>query len=312
MKLLHQRTNDPGLHSGTIAVIGNFDGIHRGHQALLTAVRSVANTTKLPMVVIVFEPQTREYFLKEHSPPRLTSLRKKLHIFEKFGVDYVCCLRFNHKIASMSAVDFAQQVIFSQLQVKHLFVGKDFRFGCDRLGDADLLQTLAQAYDSQVQVYPDVTLNQDRISSTLVRQVLQAGHLQDAERLLGRQFSLCGRVIYGDAQARIWGVPTANIKLAQRPLPLHGVFCVRVQLPNEQQFSGVANIGCRPTVDGRKNVLEVHLFDFSDVLYGQRLEVFFLHKLRDEQKFSTKAHLIAQIGVDVAAAKDYFKERTTV
>lgn len=306
MKLLHYGAAALSGLDGTAAVIGNFDGVHRGHQALLTAVTTLAKQIHLPLLVIVFEPQTREFFLKEQSPPRLTPLRKKLEIFAQFGVDYVCCLRFNQHIATMSAIEFAQSVIFSQLKVKHLFIGADFRFGCDRLGDGSLLQTLGHAHQAKVTIYPDVILDQHRVSSTLIRQALQAGHLHEAEALLGRVFSLCGRVIYGDAQARLWGIPTANVKLSRRPLPLHGVFCVRVLVNNQNTYQGVANIGCRPTLDGQKNLLEIHLFEFSGSLYGQRIEVFFLHKLRDEQRFSSKETLIAQIHADVAAAKAYF------
>lgn len=306
MRLLRHDVADPSLQRGTAAVIGNFDGVHRGHQALFTAVRTLAEQTGLPMLVIVFEPQTREFFLKEQSPARITPLRKKMQIFKQMGVDYVYCLRFNQRMAQMSAAEFAQFVIFSQLNVKHLFVGGDFHFGCDRLGDSALLQKIAQSYQAQVQVYPDVILDNCKVSSTLVRQALQAGDLNEAERLLGRPFSMCGRVIYGDAQARQWGIPTANIKLAHRPLPVHGVFFVRVVLKNNKVYQGIANIGCRPTLDGLKNLLEIHLFDFSDSLYGQYLEVFFLEKLRDEQRFSSKDALIAQIHTDVAAAKAYF------
>ncbi|MCX7090095.1 MAG: bifunctional riboflavin kinase/FAD synthetase [Legionellales bacterium] len=306
MKFIRHSVVDPSLQKGTAAVIGNFDGVHRGHQALFKAVKDLAEQTGLCMLVIVFEPQTREFFLKENAPPRITPLRKKLQIFKQLGVDYVCCLRFGQRIAQMSAVEFAQLVIFSQLNVKHLFVGGDFRFGCDRLGDSVLLQSMALSYQAQVHVYPDVLLDDCKVSSTLVRQALQADDLNEAERLLGRPFSMCGRVIYGDAQARQWGIPTANIRLLHKPLPLHGVFSVRVVLQNEKTYQGVANMGCRPTLDGLKNLLEIHLFDFSGSLYGQHLEVFFLHKLRDEQKFSSKETLIAQIHADVAAAKAYF------
>lgn len=306
MKLLHLKADVPVLQAGTAAVIGNFDGVHRGHQALLTALRNMASQAKLPMLVIVFEPQTREYFLKEQSPPRLTSLRKKLQIFQQFDVNYVCCLRFNHHVASMSAVEFAEKIIFSRLKVKHLYVGKDFRFGHDRLGDAHLLQKIGQTHQAQVTVAADVILDHNRVSSTLIRQALQAGHLQEAERWLGRTFSICGRVIYGDAQARIWGIPTANIKLSKRPLPVYGVFFVKVKLPDNSVWFGVANVGCRPTLDGQKNLLEIHIFNFSGSLYGERLEVFFLHKLRNEQKFASKDELIAQIHADVAAARAYF------
>jgi riboflavin kinase / FMN adenylyltransferase len=308
MKLL-RGTADPALQCNTAAVIGNFDGVHYGHQALITAVRSLATKAHLPLLVIVFEPQTREFFLKDQSPPRLTSLRKKLQIFQQFGVDFVCCLRFNKNFARMSAIEFAQYVIFSQLKVKQLFVGNDFRFGCDRLGDGALLQTIAKSHQAHVTIYPDVVLDEHRVSSTMVRHCLKAGDLQAAERLMGRPFSLCGRVMHGDAQARIWGIPTANIKVNRGPLPLQGVFFVRVTQKHGETLQGIANIGCRPTLDGQKNLLEVHLLNFTGSLYGQRLEVFFLEKLRDERRFSSKEMLIEQIHADVAAAKTYFNTR---
>ena len=306
MKLLHLNANAPFLQQGAVAVIGNFDGVHRGHQALLAALRDLAGKTHLPILVIVFEPQTREFFLKESSPPRLTNLRNKLLIFRQHQVDYVCCLRFNQKIAQMKAAEFAHHIIFSKLHVKYLLVGQDFRFGCDRAGDPLLLQEIGQNYNAQIINYPDVLLDNNRISSTLVRQTLQAGNLLEAERLLGRPFSLCGRVIHGDAQARQWGIPTANIQLTQSSLPMQGVFCVKVTLPNNTTYSGVANMGCRPTLDGKRNLLEIHLFNFAASLYGQRLEVCFIKKLRDERKFTSREQLIEQIHADVAAAKLYF------
>lgn len=305
MILLRHDVTDPLLQRGTAAVIGNFDGVHRGHQALFTAVSTLAKQVGLSVLVIVFEPQTREFFLKAQAPPRITSLRKKLEIFQQLGADFVYCVHFNQRMAQMTALEFAQSVIFSQLHVKHLFIGKDFRFGHARLGDPLFLQKVAETYQARVDVYPDVLLDDCKISSTAVRHALRVGDLHEAERLLGRPFSLSGRVMYGDAQARQWGIPTANIKLSCKPLPVHGVFCVRI-FHNGKIYQGVANMGCRPTLDGMKNLLEIHLFDFQGSLYGQRLEVIFLQKLRDEQRFSSKEALIAQIRADVAAAQRYF------
>ncbi len=307
MKLLHNRAYDTVLTQGTVAAIGNFDGVHRGHQALLSAVRARASELNIPMLVIVFEPQTREYFLKQKSPARLTPLRKKLHIFSQFGVDYVCCLRFNRQMAKMSAEEFAQSVIFSRLQVKYLFVGSDFRFGCDRVGDVSLLQQIGHPFQAQVISYPDFLVDQHRVSSTLVRQALQAARLDVAAQLLGRPFTMCGRVIYGDGRARAWGIPTANIKLKQGTLPLNGVFFVHVIHGNGIVSQGIANVGRRPTFEGTKAVLEVHILEFSGSLYGQRIDVLFLQKLRDEIAFSSKDKLVSQIYADLEAAKNYFK-----
>lgn len=307
MKLLHHKAYDTVLPQGTVAAIGNFDGIHRGHQALLSAVRARATELNIPMLVIVFEPQTREYFLKEQSPPRITSLRKKLQIFSQFGVDYVCCLRFNRQMAKMSAEEFAHSVIFSRLQVKYLFVGSDFRFGCDRVGDVSLLQQIGHSFQAQVVSYPDFLVDQHRVSSTRVRQALQADHLDEAAHLLGRPFTMCGRVIYGDGRARAWGIPTANIKVTQGALPLNGVFFVHVIHRDGTISQGIANIGRRPTFEGTKAVLEVHLLGFSGSLYGQRIDVLFLQKLRDEIAFSSQDKLVNQIYADLEAAKNYFR-----
>ncbi|HVT62794.1 MAG TPA: bifunctional riboflavin kinase/FAD synthetase [Legionellaceae bacterium] len=312
MKLFYhhpQSAGDIALYPKTIAAIGNFDGVHRGHQALLTTVKTLSIQKNLPLLIVVFEPQTREYFLKDQAPPRLTTLRKKLQLFKQFDVDFVCCLRFDHNLAKMSATDFAQKVIFLQLQVKHLLVGHDFRFGCDKEGDVALLQQIGHCFHAQVDAYPDVVFHGQRVSSTLIRQALKAGHLEDAKRWLGRPYALCGRVIYGDGRAGAWGIPTANIKLHQNILPLQGVFFVQVRLLQGQIYWGVANIGHRPTVDGTRALLEVHILEFAQSLYGQRIEVTFLHKWRDEIRFAAVDQLIRQIHQDIAAAKAYFLEQ---
>ena len=308
MKLLRNIDYSSEVYPSMVAAIGNFDGVHLGHQALLSSVRVKAKQLGLPMLVIVFEPQTREFFSKEEAPPRLTSLREKLQILRQFNVDYVCCLRFDKRLAAMSANEFAQSLLFSKLHIKHLYVGHDFRFGCGRVGDVELLQSIGGHYNALVERFPDVLKATQRISSTLIRQALQRNCFEEAATFLGRPYSVCGRVIYGDGLARTWGMPTANLAMSKRRLALRGVFCVQVLCQDGLKYHGVANLGIRPTLGGKKMLLETHIFDFSGSLYGQRIEVFFLHKLRDEVTFSSKDDLITQIRADIEAAKAYFLE----
>ncbi|KTC84127.1 bifunctional riboflavin kinase/FAD synthetase [Legionella brunensis] len=305
MKLLRGLDNISCFSQGTVATIGNFDGVHRGHQALLTKLLTHANRLQLPSVVLLFEPQPGEFFHKQQSPARLSSLREKLEVFKHYNIDYVCCLKFNKELALMAAEDFARHYFFSLLQIKYLLVGEDFRFGQQRKGDVHLIREMGKEQDCCVETFPDVALESERISSTKIREALAKGDLNRASILLGRTFTLCGRVIRGDGRGRQWGIPTANLSMHRLSLPLKGVFCVQIER-NGLWFTGVANLGSRPTVDGTKNVLEIHLFDFDENLYGEMLQVFFLHKLRDEIKFSSIDALIKQIHDDVNAAKAYF------
>lgn len=305
MKLLRGLQQIEELNAGSVATIGNFDGVHRGHQALLASLREHASRMQLPMVVLLFEPQPGEYFNKQNAPARLYRLREKLNALRQIGVDYVYCLKFDAQLANMLPEAFAEQFIFSRLNIKHLLLGGDFRFGRERRGDLILLKKIAQKWGAVVDTCPNFCVNDARVSSTQIRHALQLGELERAEALLGRPFSICGRVMHGQGIGRKWGVPTANLSIHTGTLPLSGVFCVKVKRQGKPFLAGVANMGNRPTIDGSKNVLEVHLFDFNESLYGERLEVFFLHKLREEIKFSSVDALIAQIHADVAAARDH-------
>lgn len=306
MKLLRLSLQGTVPHAGSVATIGNFDGVHRGHQALLALLRKKANQLNLPLFVILFEPQPGEYFKRAKAPARLYRLREKLQALRQCGVDGVLCLRFNAQLSQMSADLFARDIIFSQLNVQYLLLGDDFRFGRARAGDVHYLRELAAARGVTVETYPEFCMNHARVSSTRIRHALYLGDLNLAESLLGRKYSLCGRVQHGQGIGRKWGVPTANLKLTPGALPCSGVFCVQVTRVGKPLLTGVANMGNRPTVDGHKNVLEVHLFDFNESLYGEMIEVSLLHKLRDETKFLSVDALIAQIHADVAAARVFF------
>ena len=309
MKLLYGSHPIVEFGAGTVATIGNFDGVHRGHQELLSLLRREAMRKNLPLLVVLFEPQPGEYFLMDRAPVRLSSLREKIDALRNLGVDYVYCLRFNHAIAAMPCQAFATQYIFSLFQMKYILIGSDFRFGHQRLGDVSLLKTMGSERGCVVEHLSDVAIDGQRVSSTLVRQMLQVGNLPSATSLLGRTYSLCGRVVRGDGRGRQWGFPTANVSLAGRTLPLTGVYFVHILRSGKPKLQGIANLGCRPTVDGQKSVLEVHLFDFQESLYGERIQVFFIHKWRDEKRFDSVDALIATIANDIVAAKAYFAEK---
>ncbi|MFI5141971.1 MAG: bifunctional riboflavin kinase/FAD synthetase [Bacteroidia bacterium] len=308
MKLMRGVQPHTDFSNGVVATIGTFDGVHLGHQNLIRALADKAARLNVPMVLILFEPQPREFFQNDKAPARLSSLREKLDMLKKCQVDYVYCIKFNEALAQTSASDFAKVHLFSRLQVRYLLVGEDFRFGKNREGDVQLLKTLGAENNCEVQLASDFCIINEKISSTKIRQALQQGDLSRAAEYLGRVYSLCGRVVQGQGRGRQWGIPTANLSLHRVSLPLQGVFVVQVKRA-DRIISGVANVGKRPTVDGTKNILEVHLFDFNETIYGEMLQVFFLHKVRDEVKFTSVEALISQIRNDIEAAKQFFATR---
>jgi len=310
MKLLRGESAQLLKDRGIVATIGNFDGVHLGHQELLRTLKERAEQFNLPMAVILFEPQPREYFNKTSSCARLSSLREKLDNLKNCAVDVVYCLRFNRKMAEMSASTFAHDFLFTKLNVKLLLVGEDFRFGKNREGDTLLLRAVAQEYNAQVEIFENFNIHGERISSTSIRNALSVGDLTQAALGMGRPYHICGRVIHGNKRGREWGIPTANLALNRSEVALRGVFVVQVVLSSGAKLFGVANIGRRPTIDGNKLILEVHLFDFADNIYGEFIQVIFLHKIRDEVKFSSLETLIAQIHQDIQVAKEFVTNLT--
>ena len=296
-------------HRGCVATIGNFDGVHRGHQAILDQCREQASTLQLPVTVVVFEPQPREFFAGDQAPPRLTRLREKVRLLGEAGVEYILCLPFNDALRSLTAVEFIDRVLVEGLGVRHLVVGDDFRFGCDRSGDFNLLAEEGERRGPKgfsVEHTRTFALDDERVSSTRVRTLLASGNFSQAARMLGRPYRLSGRVVADQKLGRTIGVPTANLPLLPLPLALRGVYAVVAQLPDGSRWPGVANIGWRPTVGSNRPVLEVHLFDFEGDLYGQRLAVFPCAKLRGEVKFDDFAELKRQIGADQVRTRGYF------
>ncbi|TRZ98185.1 MAG: bifunctional riboflavin kinase/FAD synthetase [Rhodocyclaceae bacterium] len=291
----------------TVLTIGNFDGVHLGHRALLADLKARARDLALPATVLTFEPHPRELFAPDQAPARLASLRDKVELLAECGVDRVHVCRFDRKLAALTAGQFVERILVRGLSVRHLIVGDDFRFGKGRSGDFTLLQQMGQQHRFGVEAMQTVDFGGLRVSSSAVRDALAAGNIEHAEELLGRAFVIAGRVMDGRKIGRTIGFPTANIQVKRQRLPLSGVFAVTVSGIAAQPLPGAANIGVRPTVDaGMKPVLEVHVLDFDRDIYGTHVDVNFLHKLRDEAKFDSLDALKAQIARDVVAVRAFF------
>jgi len=291
--------------------IGNFDGLHLGHQAMLARLQDVARARGLPSCVLSFEPHPREFFAPEQAPARLSSLREKAECLQRLGIDRLHVFRFDRPFSALTAEAFIEQVLGRTLQARYVLVGDDFRYGAKRAGDFTLLRQAGQALGFDTEFLPTVEVAGERASSTAVRQALAAGELEHAARLLGRPYSISGRVVHGDKLGRDIGFPTANIQLKHNRPPLMGIFAVELCGLNGEPLPGVASLGKRPTVKGADAVpvLEVHLFDFDANIYRRRVRVDFLHKLRDEEKYPDLDSLVAQIRRDVDNAKHYLKHR---
>jgi riboflavin kinase/FMN adenylyltransferase len=290
-----------------VASIGNFDGVHLGHQTLVRRLAEEGRRLGLPVAIVLFEPQPREFFDPDQSPPRLMRLSEKLSRLADLPVDWVLLLRFDAQLANLAPEDFVRRILAERLHVRHIIVGDDFRFGRGRGGDYDLLCRLGRLHGFTVSDTESVMVDGNRVSSTLVREALWRGDMAGAARLLGRPYALRGRVVHGDQLGRRLGFPTANIELRRENIPVQGVFAVTMSGISAETWPGVANIGIRPTVSGnRKAMLETHLFDFSGDLYGHRVEVHLRHKLRDEMRFANLEDLKEQIARDAAAARSYF------
>lgn len=301
--------------SSTVLTIGNFDGVHCGHRALLDQLVSRAKALGLPPAVLTFEPHPREFFDPKNAPTRLATLREKLELLADAGVEIVLVARFNGAFAGLSADAFVEQVIVKALRAKYVMIGDDFRFGAKRAGGFHHLQQKGEEYGFRVEAMHSVLLDGERVSSSGVRAALVAGDMSEAAKLLGRPYAIDGRVVHGDKRGRQLGFPTANIRVKHNPLPLMGVFAVEVRcqantvgncnVPGDF-LHGVANLGIRPTVEGTRPLLEIHLFDFVGDLYGAHLNVRFVKKIRDEMKFSGLDALRAQIARDSAMARAHF------
>jgi len=306
MELIRGIINILQRHHGCVATIGNFDGVHLGHQALIQRVISKAKQAQLPSLVIIFEPQPNEYFLKGKEPARLMRLREKLTAIRELGVDRVLCLHFNAELASLPAEEFITELLLKKLGVQYVVIGDDFKFGHKRQGDVNLLKQFAKTHGFEAECMETLLIENERVSSTRIRQALAAAELTLAKILLGRAFGMSGNVAHGDKRGRVLGFPTANIYLHRRTVPIAGIFAVKVYGLGDDCIYGVANVGTRPTVGGTRSLLEVYLFDFNREIYGQHIYVEFMHKFRDEEKYDTLDALTEQMVIDAANARAYF------
>jgi riboflavin kinase/FMN adenylyltransferase len=291
-----------------VATIGAFDGVHLGHCEVIGQLLRKSKQLALPSVVIVFEPLPREYFSPLNAPARISSFREKFLALEALGVDRILRIRFTERLQTMSAQQFIDAIFVEGLSVAHIVLGDDFRFGNDREGDLGLLKGQGERYGYEVEPTLTVEWGGERISSTRIREALELADFELAERLLGRPYSISGKVVYGRQLGRSIGFPTANLELQRLRAPLSGVYAVEVLGLGKECVEGVANVGTRPTVnDSIKANLEVHILDGDVDLYGRRIEVTFRHKLRDEQKFESIDELVKNITRDVENAREWFR-----
>jgi len=292
-------------HQHSIATIGNFDGLHLGHQHLIHALKKRAQKDNKALMVITFEPLPFEYFSSENPPSRLTTLREKLFWFNHLAIDYVLCLKFNETLSHLSPKTFIHEMLVKQLKITHLAVGEDFRFGHKRQGNLALLEEQSKQNGFTFEIVKKITKDNRDISSTRIRNALYDDNIELANELLGRSYAFNGRVIHGQKLGRTIGFPTANISLRNLMPPIQGVFAVKVLGLSQKPVLGIANIGKKPTINGIKKILEVHLFDFNRSIYGEHIRVIPLKKIRDEKKFSNLSELSSQIAKDVLIAKEF-------
>ncbi|AWB58344.1 bifunctional riboflavin kinase/FAD synthetase [Colwellia sp. Arc7-D] len=306
----NMRISDDNNRQGCVLTIGNFDGVHLGHKQVILALVAKAKELNCEAAVLVFEPQPQELFSPETAPARLCRLRDKYVLLKNLGIDRLICINFNKKFASLTAETFIEELLVKRLAIKHLIVGDDFHFGQYRQGDFSMLKAAGEKFAFSVSDTASHKLAGCRVSSTAIRQLLENDDLSGAQTMLGRPYSIIGKVFHGDKRGREMGFPTANIKLKRRVSPVSGVYVVQVKSQFGEHY-GVANIGSRPTVAGIRQQLEVHIFNFDNNLYGAIIEVVMLKKLRSEQKFSSLPALIEQIGIDTEQARTFVQHLAT-
>ncbi|NOT11945.1 MAG: bifunctional riboflavin kinase/FAD synthetase [Methylococcaceae bacterium] len=309
MRLIRGLSHLEPFVDGCVLTIGNFDGLHLGHKTVINKLAERGKSLDLPVVVMIFEPQPLEYFLAENAPSRLMRLREKVIQFASLPVDHLLIMSFNREFANYDAEQFIDDVLIKKLNVKHLVIGDDFHFGKARRGNFAMLKEKGEQFGFNVEDTGSFQLSGLRISSTLIRDALNAGNLAQAESMLGHCYSVCGRVAHGDKRGRTIGFPTANIRMFRKNTPVNGVFAVTMTGIDDLEVEGIANVGIRPTVDGAsKVILETHLFDFDREIYGRYVEIHFKHKIRDEKRFDSLDELKKQIAKDIIETKKIFAE----
>lgn len=286
-----------------MVTVGNFDGIHQGHRVLIERCHDLAEAGQ-DIAMVCFEPLPQAFFRPQDAPARLTSPAQKIRLLEQLGVDLVWMMRFDHELAEMSPEQFAGSVLGTSLSAGQVVVGEDFRFGQSRRGNVQTLTDLGKSLGFEVEAVDDVEIDGVRVSSSVIRSALEAGDLALAQRFLGRRFTVVGEVTRGLGLGRDLGYPTANLKLEVEPCPLGGVFAVRARLNDDGDWlDAVASLGVRPVLGGKDFLVEVHILDFSADIYGQKLEVEFVEKIRDEENFDSIEELVKQIRNDEARSR---------
>ena len=306
MEVIRGLHNIKDAHFGSVITIGNFDGVHRGHQTIIQHLKARANQLQLPCTVMTFDPHPEEFFSRAHYGTRLTPFREKLDLLKQYGVDRVVSVHFDQKFADLTADQFIENILVKGLGCKHIIIGDDFRFGKGRQGDFNHLVEAGKRLGFEVESTPTFTVEDERVSSTRIREALQLSKLSLAEELLGHPYIISGVVQHGDKRGRSIGFPTANIRLKQQIAPPNGVYAVKI-LGLDKEYDGVANIGQRPTVDGSKYLLEVHIFDFDQDIYRKKLKFHLIEFIRPEQKFESLEALTTQIHKDCETAKNILK-----
>ena len=308
MQIIRGLHNCQKQHQNGVLTIGNFDGLHLGHQKILEQLYSEAKQQDTHRCLMTFEPLPREYFARgKPTATRLMNRCEKMRILNSFNAalrpDYLLFLNFNQSLSNMSAIEFIEQILVKQLKIKSVIVGDDFQFGCDRQGDFNLLKKYGKKYRFSVLNIESHCIEKQRVSSSLIRKALINDQLASADKMLGRAYTICGHVAHGEKRGRTIGFPTANIHLRRAETPLHGVYSATMHSSKYGDVAGIANLGRRPTVDGTRVQLEVHLFDFNKSLYGEHICVSFQHKIRNEIKFKSFDDLKQQIQIDCEEAK---------
>jgi len=289
---------------GCVLTIGAFDGVHRGHQEMLRVLREQASRHRLPGVVLSFEPTPREFLARGAPPARLTRFRERFEAFQRYGTDRFVCLRFDERIRQMEPDAFVTDIMVHALDVRHVVVGHDFRFARNLAGNVETLRALGAQFGFGVSEVSPFEVDGERVSSSSIRKMLEAGDVTRAARFLGRPYGITGKVVHGSKLGRKLGFPTANLRLHRRVTPLAGVFAVRVSGQGLHAAPGVASLGTRPVVNGKELLLEAHVFDFSGDLYGRYLTVEFIARLRDELWFPNMDDLVVQMRKDAAQARE--------
>jgi len=303
MELVRGPDNLREHHRGCVATLGTFDGLHRGHDALIRETLRWAAERARPAVMVSFEPMPREFLNPADPPARLTNFRERWRLLDGCGLTALMLMRFGERLRSMPGADFVQ-LLRQRLRVGALVVGHDFRFGRNGEATAGYLEAVGPEHGFEVRVVPPVRVAGERASSSAVRGALAEGNLADAEQLLGRRYSMRGRVVGGQRLGRQLGYPTANMRLRRRRSPLDGIFAVRVRGVGAVPLGGVASLGTRPTVGGLEPLLETHVFDFDGDLYGRELEIEFIRRIREERRFDGLDALVAQMDLDARAARE--------